>query len=423
MKPEFFIAGRFAFMQRSLSRPTFIVMIAVAGIALGTAALILTLSVVNGFAGSIEQKLISFNSHMQFRYSDERLFMERRSQIAGILSHPDITDASPFLEKGCILMSSGGEKSGPAKSQPVMVKGVTPEAGKVFLDRYHHTEPLRGGGAADHLGLYLGRTLAENLGLKTGDTVMLVGIDKESSGGGGQEGGGSVVSMLSSLDIELGTIKGVYDTGLQEGFDDFLILTDLAALQARYAPGMITGFDANTRNLQTVSTTAQQVAAGLGYPFYGYTVFERYQNMFEWLKLQKNITPLLILTITIVAVFNIIATLLVLVIEKTREIGLLSAVGMVPGRISNIFMVQAFLIASAGITAGNLLAAILTVLELHFQFITLPEKSYFITHVPLSLNPADYAIVSVSVMFLTLIFAFIPARVAAALKPGTALSA
>lgn len=96
MKPEFFIAGRFAFMQRSLSRPTFIVMIAVAGIALGTAALILTLSVVNGFAGSIEQKLISFNSHMQFRYSDERLFMERRSQIAGILSHPDITDASPF---------------------------------------------------------------------------------------------------------------------------------------------------------------------------------------------------------------------------------------------------------------------------------------------------------------------------------------
>jgi len=218
-------------------------------------------------------------------------------------------------------------------------------------------------------------------------------------------------------------IKGIYDTGLQEGFDDFLMLTDLPALQSLYAPGMISGYDANTRNLQSVATTAEEVTAGLGYPFYGYTVFDRYQKMFEWLKLQKNITPLLILTITIVAVFNIIATLLVLVIEKTREIGLLSAVGMVPGRVSNIFMVQAFLIALAGILAGNVLAFTLTVLELRFHFITLPEKSYFITHVPLSLNVADYALVSLSVMLLTLIFAFIPARVAAALKPGTALSA
>jgi len=95
---------------------------------------------------------------------------------------------------------------------------------------------------------------------------------------------------------------------------------------------MISGYDANTSSLVSVATTAKQVAASLGYPFYGYTVFERYQNLFEWLKLQKNITPLLILTITIVAVFNIIATLLVLVIEKTREIGLLSAIGMVPSR-------------------------------------------------------------------------------------------
>ncbi|NQU46821.1 MAG: ABC transporter permease [Chlorobium sp.] len=421
MRPEFFIAGRFAFMQRSLSRPTFIVMIAVAGIALGTAALILTLSVVNGFAGSIEQKLISFNSHMQFRYPDERFFLERRSQIAEILSHPDITEASPFLEKGCILMSSAGVKRGPAKSQPVMLKGVTPEAENEFLGRYLHSRPSPQKITADYLGLYAGRTLAENIGLNTGDTVMLVGIDKDTASG--QDGRGSVVDMLSSLDIELGVIKGIYDTGLQEGFDDFLMLTDLPALQSLYAPGMISGYDANTRNLQSVATTAEEVTAGLGYPFYGYTVFDRYQNMFEWLKLQKNITPLLILTITIVAVFNIIATLLVLVIEKTREIGLLSAVGMVPGRVSNIFMVQAFLIALAGILAGNVLAFTLTVLELRFHFITLPEKSYFITHVPLSLNVADYALVSLSVMLLTLIFAFIPARVAAALKPGTALSA
>jgi len=96
---------------------------------------------------------------------------------------------------------------------------------------------------------------------------------------------------------------------------------------------------------------------------------------------------------------------------------------MVPSRISNVFMGQAFLIALAGIVAGNILAFSLTVLELRFHFITLPEKSYFITHVPLTLNPFDYGAVSLSVLLLTLLFAFIPARVAAALKPGTALAA
>ncbi|MDP8306444.1 MAG: ABC transporter permease [Candidatus Chlorobium antarcticum] len=421
MRPEFFIAGRFAFMHRSLSRPTFIVLIAVLGIALGTAALILTLSIVNGFAGSIEGKLVSFNSHMQFRYPNERLFVERRSDINAIRSHSEITEASPFLEKGCILMSSNGKKSGAAKSQPVMVKGLTPEAGKVFLERYLRIESPQADPNSGFLELYPGRTLAEKLNLKPGDTVMLVGLDTAANGERAEQGG--VVGMLSSLDIELGTIKGIYDTGLQEGFDDFLILTDLSALQAHYAPGMISGYDANTSSLVSVATTAKQVAASLGYPFYGYTVFERYQNLFEWLKLQKNITPLLILTITIVAVFNIIATLLVLVIEKTREIGLLSAIGMVPSRISNVFMGQAFLIALAGIVAGNILAFSLTVLELRFHFITLPEKSYFITHVPLTLNPFDYGAVSLSVLLLTLLFAFIPARVAAALKPGTALAA
>jgi len=74
----------------------------------------------------------------------------------------------------------------------------------------------------------------------------------------------------------------------RRGLIDFLILTDLSALQAHYAPGMISGYDANTSSLVSVATTAKQVAASLGYPFYGYTVFERYQNLFEWLKLQKT---------------------------------------------------------------------------------------------------------------------------------------
>jgi lipoprotein-releasing system permease protein len=229
------------------------------------------------------------------------------------------------------------------------------------------------------------------------------------------------VDLLSSLDLETGVIRGIYDTGLQEGFDDYIVLADLNELQERFNPMMISGYDANVYRLDQLRHTVQEVTDALGDQYYGYTVFERYANLFEWLKLQKNITPLLIVTITIVAVFNIISTLLVLIIEKTREIGMLSALGLEPGKLSSIFMVQAFLISLSGIAVGNIMAISLSLFEMRYHLITLPEKSYFIKYVPLLINPMDYLLVSLAVMSLTLLFAFIPARIAASLKPGTAL--
>ena len=421
MKPEFYIARRFAFKQRSLSKPTFIVMVAVIGIAVGTAALILTLSIVKGFAVSVENKLISFSAHMQFRHPEEELFQERRVDLAKITAHPDITIASPFLEKSFVLRSriTGGRES--YRSKPVIVRGVSPEERSLFMKKFlREGSPVLAEGG-EGISLYAGQPLAEKLGLSVGKKVMLIGLAGGSSGAKLIAGNRNMVDLLSSLDLEVGTIRGIYDTGLQEGFDDYVLLTDLKGLQQRFNPMMISGYDANVRDLGTIAKSVREVSGSLGFPFYGSTVFERYANLFEWLKLQKNIMPLLIVTITVVAVFNIISTLLVLIIEKTREIGMLSALGLEPAKISLLFMAQAFLIALTGIAAGNILALSLSLFELRFHLITLPEKSYFIKYVPLLIDPLDYAAVSLAVTLLTLFFAFVPARVAASLKPGTAL--
>lgn len=422
MKPGLYIARRFAFKQRSASRPTFIIMVAVIGIAVGTAVLILTLSIVKGFAGSVEQKLISFSSHLQIRYSDDRLFQERRHDLLRITQHPDVATAAPFLEKSFVLRSRSGGEGDSYQSKPVVLKGITSEQRSLFLKRFLKEGTPITTPESEAIELYAGKPLAEHLGLKVGQNVMLVGLGSDSTGARLISGNKSVIDLLSSLDLEIGVIRGVYDTGLQEGFDDFVVLADLKQLQDRFNPMMISGYDANVRNFNKLPDTVNELTVTLGYPFYGYTVFQRYANLFEWLKLQKNIMPMLIVTITIVAVFNIISTLLVLIIEKTREIGMLSALGLEPGKISRLFMAQAFLIALAGIAAGNILALSLSLFELRFHLITLPEKSYFIKYVPLLIDPVDYAIVSVAVMLLTLLFAFIPARIAASLKPGTALS-
>ncbi len=421
MKPEFYIARRFAFKPRSTTKPTFIVMVAVVGIAVGTAALILTLSIVSGFASSVESKLISFSAHLQIRHPDEQLFQERRTDLARIAGNPNIANASPFLEKSFILRSRSTDSDKIWHSKPVVVRGVGEEQRRIFLTKFLRAGSFEANDNVTGIALYAGQTLAENLDLKVGKKVMLVGLGNNASGAKLIAGNKNIVDMLSTLDLEVGVIRGIYDTGLQEGFDDFVVIADLKKLQQQFNPLTISGYDANVHDLSQLPRTVKELVNLLGLPFYGYTVFERYANLFEWLKLQKNITPLLIVTITIVAVFNIISTLLVLIIEKTREIGMLSALGLEPGKISAVFLTQAFLVSLSGVVTGNILALSLSLFELRFHLITLPEKSYFIKYVPLLIEPLDYAAVSIAVMALTLLFAFIPARIAASLKPGTAL--
>lgn len=422
MKPVLYIARRFAFRERTGSRPAFIVLASVIGIAVGTAALILTLSIVKGFAGSVEGKLISFTSHIQVRQGDEQYFPSSRYEQGLIAGFPGVVSASPFLEKSFILRSRPEEKKGSSAVRPVVLKGITALERKAFLKQYliggeGRRQPTENG----ILSLYIGKTLAEQLGVKSGQNVLLAGLDREVKDGI-SSGNRDIVDLFASLDLEAARISGIYDTGLQDGFDDVVVIASLDEVQKRFHPDMISGYDVRVGDLSKIGTISGELARQLGFPFYTYTVFERYANLFEWLKLQKNISPLLIITITVVAVFNIISTLLVLVIEKTREIGMLIALGLEPRKIRLIFLGQSILISLAGVAAGAAVALSLTLFEQRFHLITLPEKSYFIKYVPLMIDPLDYLMVGLAVIFLTMLFAFIPARIASSLNPGTALT-
>jgi len=421
MNPVFYIARRFAFRERTGSKPAFIVLASVIGIAVGTAALILTLSIVKGFAGSVENKLISFTSHIQLRQSDEEYFSESRYVQRRISESSGIASAAPFLEKSFIVRSRPAKNGSRSPVKPVLLKGIYADERKIFLKRYLVDEKKETDPPGNTISLYLGKTLAEQLQVKTGQKILLAGLDR-STKEWILDGNQDIIELLSSLDLETGTIKGIYDTGLQEGFDDMVIIGDLDEMQQRFHPGLISGYDIQVQDLQRLDAISRNLADKLGFPFYTFTVFERYANLFEWLKLQKNISPLLIITISVVAVFNIISTLLVLVIEKTREIGMLIALGLEPAKVSLIFLGQSLLISLAGDAAGSTLALSLSLFEQRFHLITLPEKSYFIKYVPLLIDPMDYLAVSVSVIMLTMLFAFIPARIAATLKPGTALT-
>lgn len=392
-------------------------MIAVTGIAVGTTALILTLSIVKGFSVKIEEKLVAFSSHMQVRQSDGHLFYPLDADTRRLSHIDNVLSITPFMEKNVILQSRKGKKT---LIQPAMLKGFNAADTPDFLrESIVDGESIAESGG-DNLDILVGSSLAETLDIGPGSRVLVISTSKQATGAL-LVGSDTIVDLLSNMDLELATVRGVYETGLNEGFDDYMVIADLGALQKHFHPSRISGYEIMVKDLARLNETTRAAADTLGYPFYSYTVYERYANLFEWLKLQQNITPLLIITITIVAVFNIISTLLVLIIEKTREIGMLMALGLGPSKLSSIFLSQAFLIALIGIALGNLLALGFSVFELHFHLISLPEKNYFIKHVPILIDFRDYLLVSAVVASLSLLFAFIPARVAASLKPGTAL--
>jgi lipoprotein-releasing system permease protein len=174
-------------------------------------------------------------------------------------------------------------------------------------------------------------------------------------------------------------------------------------------------------NIEHVDETARQVEDLLGYPHHARTVFQLYRNLFSWVDLQKQLSPLLLSLIIIVAVVNIIGTLLMFVLEKTKAIGILKSLGAGQGLIQKIFILQGLMIAAVGIVLGNILAFVLCWIQLTFRLISLPSEIYYMNSVPVTLNPLIFIVVTAVTLFLCLLTTIIPSRSAARLDTVTSL--
>jgi lipoprotein-releasing system permease protein len=183
----------------------------------------------------------------------------------------------------------------------------------------------------------------------------------------------------------------------------------------------VSGYDIALKQVDSAAAVAENVQELLGYPHYGRTVFETYRNLFSWIELQKKPIPLILGLIIIVATVNIIGTLLMMVLDKTREIGVLAAMGATRWGITKIFLRQGFIIAVLGTLAGDLFALALCLAQLQFRFFSLPSDIYFMTSVPIVLRASDFALVSVITIALCLLSSLIPARLAARLNPVQAI--
>ena len=401
MNFAFFVSRRYILSNKDSRLLNLISVISIVGISLGVATLIIALSVLNGFEKTLTQKIIDFDSHIKILSYKESLpkadeyLLKLKNKI-----NDQIDFISPSISKLAII-STKNRKEG------INIKGIV--EGK-------ETDKIKSNIIEGELNLdkenslVIGKTLATKLLIKVGDKVTLFALKNDK-----------IPSMDDLPNIQNFFVDGIFESGMAE-YDNMIGYTGLSTAQNLFSmPGEINGIDIKLNSVNKIDSIAQVIRKGLRYPYYARTIYEIYRNIFSWIELQKKPIPIVLGLIIIVAVFNIISALLMLVLEKTNAVGILKSLGAKGSSIIKIFFYQGIYLSTIGIIAGNILAWFLMFLQLELDIIKVPSSVYFVTRVPIELSLDVFLLVSIVTFILALLAAVIPSYFASRINPVSAL--
>jgi lipoprotein-releasing system permease protein len=373
--------------------------IAISGIAVGVATLIIALSVLSGFEKTIQEKITDFDSHIKITsfsgtVNDYNSITEKIENILG----ENKQSVVPFASKLAIISAN-------KRQEGINIIGISGDSQINRLKRNIISGKFDLGKTFSN-NLIIGKVLANKLMLKVGDHVTLFALKDDQ-----------IPTAQNLPNIERFVVTGIFESGMAE-YDDLYAYTNLIDAQNLFSIGeSINGYDIQLTDVEKIDSLTNLLRNNLRYPLFARSLFETHRNIFTWIELQQKPIPIILGLIIIVAVFNIIGTLLILVLEKTNAIGILKSLGANRNHVIKIFLVQGIFIGLIGIIIGNLLAFILINIQVHFNIITVPSSVYFVTKVPFDLSPVIFMLVSVIALILSLGASIIPSYIAAKVNP------
>ncbi|HSD64651.1 MAG TPA: ABC transporter permease [Ignavibacteriaceae bacterium] len=401
MSFPFFVSKKFIFSRKGSKFITFISSISIIGIALGVATLIIALSILTGFAATLTNKIIDFDSHITISsYKSIVPDYERMLPVIKQLISPYGEEINPFISKLAII-SSKNLRDG------VNIKGITPDNNALRI----RNNIVAGNFNLTNLNsIVIGRKLADKLYVGLGDKVTIFALKNDK-----------IPEPGSLPNIEQFVITGIFESGMTE-YDDLYAYVNLKSAQKLFSLGdNVNGYDIKLNNISKIDSLTKYLGKNLHYPHKVASIYQTHRNIFTWIDLQKKPIPIILGLIIIVAVFNIIGTLLMIVLEKTHDIGLLKSLGSTRGQIVNVFIYQGIFLAIIGIIAGNLLALLLMGMQLEFNVISLPSSVYFVSTVPIMLKWYTFAGVSALTFILCIVASIIPSYIASKITPVNSL--
>ncbi len=382
----------------------FITYVAVGGVAVGVAALLLALAIVRGFSREIKAKIVGFGAHVQVEsYLDAPL--DDAARLRGQIAQMEgVARVAPIVTEFALLRRSAAE-----------IDGVAVWGGEALPP--YLAEHLRQGTAsfapdeAGRPGVIVGAALARQLGLSVGDRVTAFSMR-------GLQGQAGLFSPGARPRVKQFHVAGVYETSLAN-FDELyaFVALDQARDLLQYGPDQVTRFDLTLRDVGQAAVVAERITEAYGFPVMARTIYEVFRGLFAWVNLQESIIPVVISVIILVAAFNIVGTLLMIILEKTREIGVLASMGATREALTRLFLWLGLLIGTVGTALGLGLALGLALLQQRYDLIPLPAEAYYMDTAPIELNPLDFVLVAGVALALCAVSAYLPARFAARIDP------
>lgn len=403
MSFELFVARRYLTARRKQAFISVITMISVGGIAIGVAALVIAIALITGFQSDVQDKILGATSHVMVSDLGGEGLADYEAMADKIRGLPGVESVSPVVYN-TVLITGIGESSG------ALVKGIDFERerpGSAWLQTLESGRIPDASGPRD--GLLLGRELALKIGAQPGDVVDIV----------------TASSTLSPLGLmpkrKRFQVTGIFNTGLYE-FDSSTALASIAVAQRLFGlEGRASYIQVKLADIFAAPALGERIKAVLPPVVYITTWMELNKSLFSALKLEKNIMFLTITLIVIVAALNIIATLILMVMEKTRDIGILMAIGATPRTVNRIFFYQGALIGVIGTALGVLLGLGWCALANAFELIKIPVDIYQISYVPFRMRPLDLAAIVGVTLLISFVSTLFPARRAAKTDPVVAL--
>ena len=399
MNFPWFIAKKFIMSRKDSRFINLITGISVIGIALGVATLVIAVSVLKGFEKTITDKIVDFDSHIKI--TSFRTILPDYQKTVPILKselaeyNPQIT---PFASK-LVIVSSKKTKEGlnligiPNSKQPSFTKNIID--GKFELNEN---------------SVVIGKKLADKLFLNPEDQLTVFALKRDQ-----------IPSPENIPNIKKFKVAGIFESGMAN-YDDSYAYVSLESAQKLFDIGdNITGYNIKLGDISKIDSLTRHLGKTLRYPHAVRSIYQIHRNIFTWIELQKEPIPLILALIILVAVFNIIGTLLMIVLEKTNAVGVLKSIGAKRKQIIFIFLIKGALLGLGGIVLGNLLGYILMKIQIELNIIKIPSSVYFMTKVPFLITYETFALISVITFLLCIAASVIPSVIASRIKPITAL--
>jgi lipoprotein-releasing system permease protein len=415
MRYEWFIGLRYLKAKRKQTFISLITVISIAGVMVGVMALIVVLAVMSGFEKTLKEKILGTQAHLVLLKANQGGMEGYEEATKKVEEVKGVVSAAPFIISQ-VMLSSESNVYG------VVLKGIDPDRVGRVTELAHNLkagrlEDLKKSKEGDPPGIILGVELAKHLSVSVNETIQVISPL------------GTMTPMGMMPKMKRFRIKGIFYSGMYE-FDNTMAYVSIESAQKFFSMGHhVTGIEIKTDNIYKVKEIGGEIRREMGLSYWTKDWMEMNRNLFSALRLEKIAMFIILILIVLVAAFNIISTLIMVVMEKNKDVAILKSMGAPPRSILKIFIIEGGVIGVVGTILGTILGLgaafnlemITGFVENLFGFKILSSDVYYIDKLPSQVNPLDVVLIVVTAILISLLATLYPSWRASRLDPAEAL--